>query len=279
MANIVYMARSAWTGLLDTIRSKASVSGTMTVSQATTAVENIPTGGGGDESFNLLVDRTISEANNSTVTTIGNYAFCTCTNLTTASFPNALTISISAFGSCSKLTTALFPNASSIANYAFYGCSRLATISFPNASFIGMSAFTSCSSLTTISFPNASQIGTSAFANCRNITIASFPNAKTIEAYAFYYCFKLETVSLPNASSIAGSAFAKCYNLFSFYLMGSSVTRMANANIFSSTPISDYTASTGGLYGSIFVPASLYNSYLTATNWSLYSSRIVSVAE
>ena len=47
MANIVYMARSAWTGLLDTIRSKAKVSGTMTVSEATTAVENIPSGGGG----------------------------------------------------------------------------------------------------------------------------------------------------------------------------------------------------------------------------------------
>lgn len=41
------MARSAWTGLLDTIRSKAKVSGTMTVSEATTAVENIPSGGGG----------------------------------------------------------------------------------------------------------------------------------------------------------------------------------------------------------------------------------------
>lgn len=44
MANIVYMAKSAWTGLLDAIRSKASVSGTMTVSEATTAVENIPSG-------------------------------------------------------------------------------------------------------------------------------------------------------------------------------------------------------------------------------------------
>ena len=49
MANIVYMARSAWTGLLDTIRSKAKVSGTMTVSEATTAVENIETGGAGLE--------------------------------------------------------------------------------------------------------------------------------------------------------------------------------------------------------------------------------------
>lgn len=54
MANIVYMAKSAWTGLLDTIRSKAGVTGNMTVSQAATAVENIETGGGGDDNFKLL---------------------------------------------------------------------------------------------------------------------------------------------------------------------------------------------------------------------------------
>lgn len=48
MANIVYMARSAWTGLLDTIRSKAGITGSMTVSQATDAVDSIETGGGGN---------------------------------------------------------------------------------------------------------------------------------------------------------------------------------------------------------------------------------------
>lgn len=39
--NIVYMAKSAWTGLLDTIRSKAGVTGSMTVSEAAEAVESI----------------------------------------------------------------------------------------------------------------------------------------------------------------------------------------------------------------------------------------------
>lgn len=39
--NIVYMAKSAWTGLLDAIRSKAGVTGSMTVSQAADAVESI----------------------------------------------------------------------------------------------------------------------------------------------------------------------------------------------------------------------------------------------
>lgn len=58
MANIVYMAKSAWTGLLDAIRSKARVSGTMTVSQATTAVENIETGGG-ESRVDLLATKSL----------------------------------------------------------------------------------------------------------------------------------------------------------------------------------------------------------------------------
>lgn len=33
----------------------------------------------------------------------------------------------------------------------------------------------------------------------------------------------------------------------------------------------------GGVYGSIFVPASLYASYISANNWSAYSRRFVSV--
>lgn len=48
MANLVYMAKSAWTGLLDSIRAKAGTAASMTVSEATTAVQNIPTGGGGE---------------------------------------------------------------------------------------------------------------------------------------------------------------------------------------------------------------------------------------
>ena len=42
--NIVYMAKSAWTGLLDTIRSKAGITGSMTVSEAADVVENMSVG-------------------------------------------------------------------------------------------------------------------------------------------------------------------------------------------------------------------------------------------
>lgn len=232
MANIVYMAKSAWTGLLDTIRSKASVSGTMTVSEATTAVENIPSGGGGDDSLDQLVARTITTASGS-ATNIGVYAFAECRSLTTVIFTEAETVDGGAFTSCVSLHN----------------------ISLPNVKKVYASAFAFCSTISEINFPKAVSIFTSAFWNCKNIT----------------------TVYLRDVINISATAFARCNNLLSLYLMGSSVPVLSNTNAFSSTPISNYTTSTGGVYGSIFVPSSLYNSYLTATNWSIFSSRFVSV--
>jgi len=59
--------------------------------------------------------------------------------------------------------------------------------------------------------------------------------------------------------------------------MGSSVCTLSNVNAFTSTPISNYTTSTGGVHGSIYVPASLYDTYIASTNWATYSARFVSV--
>ena len=98
-----------------------------------------------------------------------------------------------------------------------------------------------------------------------------------INMYTFYGCTNLTTVSLSACTSIDTYAFRSCYNLLSLYLLGSSIPTLASTNAFISTPISAYTTSTGGVYGSIYVPSSLYNSYLTATNWSQFSSRFVSV--
>jgi len=57
------------------------------------------------------------------------------------------------------------------------------------------------------------------------------------------------------------------------------VCTLSNINAFGSTPISNYTTSTGGVYGSIYVPASLVDSYKTATNWATYSNRITAIVE
>ena len=55
------------------------------------------------------------------------------------------------------------------------------------------------------------------------------------------------------------------------------MTTLVNSNALSSTPIAGYTTSTGGVYGSIFVPSSLLASFKANSVWSWYSDRFVGV--
>ena len=100
------------------------------------------------------------------------------------------------------------------------------------------------------------------------------PNMTVIESFAFYGCNVLSMVSLPNISDIGSNAFVGCYNLASVYVLTSSVPTLG-INAFSYTPLS--TSTYLGTFGSIYVPSSLYTSFTTATNWSVYSARMVSV--
>ena len=230
--------------------------------------------------------------------TIGSYAFCNCINLTTASFPACTSISDYAFGYDGGLTTANFPVCTNIGNNAFALCQKLSNINFPictnisddafknckslpSVNFpvctnIGAYAFNNCSKLIVASFPACTSIGNNAFYNCSKLTSVNFPVCTNIDIWAFSACFSLSTASFPSCTSIGSSAFCRCFNLTSLYLTGSSYVSLANSNAFSSTPIGGYSAS-AGQYGSIYVPASMFASYKTRTNWTYFSSRFVSI--
>lgn len=222
-------------------------------------VTDVTSGASGDYSIDDIAMRTISGDISGSATTIGSYAFYSCSALTAVNFPNVTSIGSSAFGYCSSVTAASFPNVTNIGDYAFYRCLSLTTVSFPNATTIGSYAFAYCrESLSTVSFPNAMSIKHSAFYSCNSLTTASFPNAKYIGESAFY----------------------ACYNLISLYLNSiSAVPTLWGASTFFNTPIGGRTTSTGGVYGSVYVPASLYSSFLTAENWSSIAERIVSISD
>ena len=132
-------------------------------------INALPEAGGDASIEDAFVTRTITEYTNDRVNAIGNYAFTSCTSLTTVSFPVATFIGGSAFTRCYRLTTASFPAATFIGNYAFSSCFSLTTASFPVATSIGSYAFSNCFSLATVSFPVATSIGGSAFTRCYNL--------------------------------------------------------------------------------------------------------------
>ena len=202
------------------------------------------------------IEKQFSSYATSTLSSVGHYAFTHCQNLTSVNFTNCVSIDSFAFNICKSLETALFPK----------------------CEFIGRAAFTSCETLSTISFPECTMVSSNAFMSCYSLSYVNLPKCEMIKYAAFTRCYSLNTVSLPNCTKIESSVFNRCYNLLSLYLLGSSVCTLVNANAFGSTPIAGYTTSTGGIRGSIFVLSSLYNAYISATNWATYSARFVSVS-
>ena len=75
-----------------------------------------------------LITRTCTEYSNDRVKSIGNYAFYSCTYLTSVNFPVCTNIGSYAFQSCINLTSVNFPACTNIGEYAFRSCTSLNTL-------------------------------------------------------------------------------------------------------------------------------------------------------
>lgn len=152
------------------------------------------------------------------VTSIGDYAFCRCSSITSVDIPNSVTsIKEGAFYECSGLTSMDIPNSvTSIGDGAFSGCYNLMSVSIPNSvTRIGIWFFQNCSSLTSIDIPNSvTSIGDYAFYQS-GLTSVSIPNSVSyIGKEAFECCSNLQSVTIGNnVTSIGTRAFFKCSSL------------------------------------------------------------------
>ena len=171
-------------------------------------------------SGNIVIPSSV-EYNNETyiVTSIGNYAFSSCSNLTSITIPNTvISIGVSAFGSCRALRSITIPNSiTSIGGSAFSSCSSLTSIIIPNSiTSINNDLFNGCSSLISVTIPNSvTSIGSSAFNGCSSLISVTIPNSVTSIGYqAFRDCSSLTSVTIPNSVTSIGSwAFNNCRSL------------------------------------------------------------------
>ena len=196
------------------------------------------------------------------VTSIGEWAFYDCSDLTSVTIPSSVTtIGVGAFYNCPGLANidvasdnttydsrndcnaiietasntlivgcqnTIIPNSvTSIGNHAFHGCSSLTSVEIPNSvTSIGDDAFNGCSGLTSVEIPNSvKSIGNRAFWRCASLTSVEIPNSvTTIGDYAFNRCASLTSVEIPNSvTTIGGWAFWGCSSMTSVTI-GSSVT-------------------------------------------------------
>ena len=117
------------------------------------------------------------------VTTIGDHAFYSCTDLIDVVLPDSiLSIGTGAFYYCNSLESIRIPDGvTRIGEMAFDGCESLSDIEIPKSvTEIGEQAFHGCKAIRNINIPDSvTYIGRAAFMKCSNLESIKIPNGVT----------------------------------------------------------------------------------------------------
>lgn len=271
-------------------------------------IGEIQGGGSGDFEVLLTQGESTSMRNiSNSASFVGGYAFYESPNVQTVTLPNCDHIGVSAFYGCETLQTISLPVCKSVWSYAFCSCSSLQSVYLPMCSYIWQSAFYNCTSISEVNLPVCESIAFNAFTNCRSLLRVDLPECSFLNTGVFQNCYSLSSVNIPKCEFIGEGCFSRCSSLrtmdlpscayiasYAFYnctylnSVNLPVCSMINGSAFYGVNTASFTlgsnsvVSLNGAYQfntnaniSVYVPTSLYYSYITDTKWMSYSSYIV----
>ena len=151
------------------------------------------------------------------LSSIGEHAFEGCKNLTSVTFPSTpFSIDYGAFSGCGFKSLTLPTSITEISPYAFSGCVNLTSVTFPSClTSTGTGIFSGCENLTSVTFPSTPfSIDYGAFMRCGFKSLTLPPSITQIGSEAFWGCKRLKRLTLsPSLTSIGEGAFGDCERL------------------------------------------------------------------
>lgn len=191
--------------------------------------------GGTDERFKQLVEGTLTEVNDSEITTTKSYAFYACSNLVNVRLPNITKVGDSSFSNCKAMISFCALNVTEVGYSSFSYCENLKEVIFPKLRTIGQTSFRNSKRLETADLGTAEQMGSSILADCYSLKAVIFRKTGTILTMTYSDVFK-------NCHHIHGTT--------------------------------NSTYNPQGLKdGYIYVPSALIEEYKVATNWVIFADQ------
>ena len=277
-------------------------------------IGEIQTGGGsGDyvESRNNMTTYT-----NKDITSVDDYLFAKCPELTTVKLPNCTYIGEESFKACRKLSSINIPNTREIMPHAFQQCDALTSIDLPLCEDIQNTAFFECVSLSSIDLPEIKEINQECFRYCTNLQSISLPKCEYLDWGAFDGC-DLLSINLPNVWKTESNTFSNNHNLQvanlpvcqrlqgevfendeslaavhvpnCFYMLGATFRNCSSLQVVDlSKTYTCYLEDAWAAFentpmaegnGFIYIHAAHLSHFQEDTNWSMYSDNFVAVGD